>query len=228
MITISINGTKHKIPTSFNDITPRELHKLPDTKPKTLIAHFTDISQDIIEKMTADQIIQIQTLLNFIEDQPHNLQIKEEISVQSKEWIKLEMTKQALETKNEPFIAVEVSRRYFGDQVFDWPFSLIYGQTAQILHSLSLFLERYKELNDSDPYDDDQLEAGVKGLESFGVGAIRYALSKGDVTKYEQVENMSAEAVYFTLLYEKAQSEYSKRLKQIYDRQNGIGTRKGS
>jgi len=226
MITIKINGSDYKIPTSFEDVTPKQLHELPDTKPKTLISELTDISHELIEKMTSEQVVQLDTLLSFVHEQPNELLIKEEVSVGKKEWIHLEMTKQALETKNEPFIAVEVARRYFGEEVFDWSPALVYGQTAQILHSLSLFLERYKELNDSDPYDDDQLEAGVKGLESFGVGAIRYALAKGDVTKYEEVEKMSAEAVYFTLLYEKAQSEYSSRLKEIYDRQNGIGTRK--
>lgn len=93
---------------------------------------------------------------------------------------------------------------------------------------MSVFLERYKELTEDNEPDADQLEAGIKGLESFGVGAIRYSLAQGDVTKYEQVEQMSAESIYFTLLYEKAKNEYTERLKEIYDRQNGINTRKNS
>lgn len=227
MIVLKLNGKPFKVPTNFDDVNAKQLHGLTDLKPKTLIENLTEIPSNLVDLMTADQVIQVSDLLSFVESQPVMAQIKEEINVGSESWRKLELTKQVL-SKPEPYIAVEVSRLYFGDQVFEWSAELLYGQTAQILQSLSVFLERFKELNEQDEYDPDDLEAGIKGLESFGVGAIRYSLAKGDVTKYDAIEQMDAESIYFTLLYEKAKGEFLRRKEIIIKRQNGIGTRKNS
>lgn len=226
MVRIEIAGKQYKIPSNHQEITAGQLHSIKEDKPKEVIKALTNIPSQIVDKLKAEAILSIYEILSFIYEPPQTIQIKEEIGVGAEAWLKLELTKQALQGQNEPYFIVEVSRIYFGDEVFDWSLPLVYGQTSQIINSLSLFLERYKELTEDNEPDADQLEAGIKGLESFGVGAIRYSLAQGDVTKYEQVEQMSAESIYFTLLYEKAKNEYTERLKAIYDRQNGVNTRK--
>lgn len=224
MIATKINGKKYKIPTAFSDVTAKDLHQLKDVKPKTLLQVLAKIPESIIDLMSDEQVIALSDLMGFIHGYPQNMMLKEEVNVQKREWSKLELTKQAL-SHAEPHVVVHVCKLYFGEEVMKWPVNLLYGQTAQILDSLSLFLDRYKELSENDDYHPDDLEAGIKGLESFGAGAIRYSLAKGDVTKYEQIDNMSAESVYFTLLYEKAKGEYLKRKEMIIKRQqNAINT----
>lgn len=216
MISVKVGKKKYDIATCYEDINAKQLHSIENEKPKSIIKALTSID---VDKIDSKSIIALYQILNFVESEPIMKRYKKDINVASESWLKLELTKQALATQNRFFYVVEVSRIYFGDEVFDWSLHVIYAQTTQILHSFNLFLERYKELNERDEYDDDQLEAGVKGLETFGAGAIRYSLAKGDVTKYEAIENMSAEAVYFTLLYERAVSMYQEKYDQIKSRQ---------
>lgn len=228
MIRVEIAGKTYSIPSKATEVTAKQLHSIRSDKPKEVIKALTDVPDDILNRLQSEAILSLYDLLSFVYEPPHNPKLKQEINVGSEAWLKLELARQAMQINVEPYIIVEVSRIYFGDQVFDWPYNYLYGQTSQIIQSMSVFLERYKELTEDNEPDADQLEAGIKGLESFGVGAIRYSLAQGDVTKYEQVEQMSAESIYFTLLYEKAKNEYTERLKEIYDRQNGINTRKNS
>lgn len=225
MIRVEISGKEHKIPSKHIEITGRQLHSIKEDKPKAIIKALTDIPHEIVDQLSHQAVMQLYGILEFIYEMPNDAKIKEVIKVSSEAWLKIELAKQALETKNEPYIVAEVSRIYFGDEALDWDVSFLYGQTAQIIDSIGVFLERYRELYEDNEPDPDQLEAGIKGLESFGVGAIRYSLAQGDVTKYEQIEQMSAESIYFTLLYEKAKNEYTDRLKEIYERQNGINSR---
>lgn len=228
MIRVEISGREYKIPSKHSEITGRQLHSIREDKPKDIIKALTSIPHNIVDKLSNQAVMQIYGILEFIYEMPNDAMMKKEIKVSAEAWLKIELAKQALETKNEPYIIAEVSRIYFGDKALDWDIRFLYGQTAQIIYSIGVFLERYKELYEDNEPDDDQLEAGIKGLESFGVGAIRYSLAQGDVTKYEQIEQMSAESIYFTLLYEKAKNEYTDRLKEIYERQNGINSRKNS
>jgi len=228
MIKINIGRKKYKVCNEWKDLTPSILHTIKSIEPIELVKALTDIPEDVIEILSESSLMAIYQLVSFVEDSPKVLAPKKVINVASESWKKLESTKQALQTKSPPYIATQVAGIYFGDEVYKWSIPLVYGQTSQILESLFVFLERYKELNEGGEYDEDQLEAGVEGFETFGVGAIRYSLAKGDVTKYKDIEEQTAEDVYFTLLYEKAVNKYQKELKRIYDRQNGINSSKNS
>ena len=225
MIRVEISNREYKIPSKHSEITGRQLHSIKEDKPKAIIKALTDIKHDIVDKLSHQAVMQLYGILEFIYEVPDKACIKQDINVASEAWLKLELSKQVLASKNEPYIVAELSRIYFGDEALDWDVSFLYGQTAQIIYSIGVFLERYRELYEDNEPDPDQLEAGIKGLESFGVGAIRYSLAQGDVTKYEEIEQMSAESIYFTLLYEKAKNDYTERLKEIYERKNGINSR---
>jgi hypothetical protein len=228
MIRVEISGKEYKIPSKHSEVTGKQLHSIREDKPKAIIKALTSIPDEIVEQLSHQAVMQLYGIMEFIYEMPNDAKVKQVIKVSSEAWLKIELAKQALETKNEPYIVAELCRIYFGDQALDWDVNFLYGQTAQIIDSIGVFLERYRELYEDNEPDPDQLEAGIKGLESFGVGAIRYSLAQGDVTKYKQVEQMSAESIYFTLLYEKAKNEYTDRLKEIYERQNGINSRKSS
>ena len=228
MINVTILGNKYSVKNQWSDLTVKDLHGIKSIKPIDLVKSLSNIPSSLLQKLTESNLLALYQIVSFIEDTPIDIKVKNEVNVAGESWKKLELTRSALKNSAPPFVAVEVAGIYFGEEIFKWPIGLVYGQTYQILESLNVFLERYKELRDSDPYDEDQLEAGVKGLETFGVGAIRYSLANGDITKYAAIESMSAEDVYFTLLYEKGVNEYQKRLKQIYDRQNGFNSRKNS
>lgn len=228
MISVSIAGEKYSFKNQWSDLTVKELHTIKSVKPIDLIQILSNVPESILKQIPENSLVALYQIVSFVEDVPPNIDIKQHVNVANESWKKLELTREALKNSSPPFVAVEVAGIYFSEEIFKWPIGLVYGQTYQILDSLNVFLERYKELGNSEPYDEDQLEAGVQGLESFGVGAVRYSLAKGDVTKYEAIESMSAEDVYFTLLYEKGVNEYQRRLKDIYDRQNGISSRTNS
>ncbi len=226
MITIKINrNKKYNIASSWNDVDAHKLLKLKDNKPITYLDVLSDIPIEVIQNMNTKHILSLYQLCQFVDVPPHETNIEKEINVGENSWKQFENARDAIKTSSIPYMTAQLSGIYFGEEIYKWDMGKLYGQSLQIYQSIALFLERYKELNDSD-YNDDQLEAGVKGLETFGVGAVRYSLAKGDATKYKQIEELSAEQVYFTLLYEKALSEYQERLKKIYDRQNGISTSK--
>lgn len=182
------------------------------------------MTKEEVDSLSASQIVSLMPLLEFINDIPDKLDVKREVKVGSESWKKFEIARQKTKREKQYYIAFDICEVYFGDEIWSWSLSLIYGQCLQILDSMSVFLERYKDLNNDKGYSEDEIDAGVEELETFGVGAIRHGLANGDITKFEAIENMDAETVYFTLLYNKAVANYNERYKEVLDRQKNVNT----
>lgn len=228
MIKVFINDIEYKIKTSWSDVEPMDLYNLKSVKPKDQLFVLSDMPYELIEQFDNKALFPLVSLISFLDDFPEFEPIEREINIGKEAWRKLELLKQAHKSLSIPHISFEACRLYFGEDVLNWSVSKIYSQSNQILHSYSLFLERFKELNEDNPYDDDQLEAGVKAFETFGAFGILYSLAGGDPTKYKEINEMDAESIYFTLLFEKAKNDYNDKLKKIYERQNGITASKSS
>jgi hypothetical protein len=224
MINVKIAGNQYKIKNGWNDIEPIDLYNLRSNLPKDQLAVLSDIPIELIDNLPSDGLLSLYSLVSFIDDIPDQLTLEREIKIGKEAWKKLEILRQSIKTKSIHHISFEACRIYFGEDVLKWPINKILGQASQIINELEVFLERFKDLNEDNPYDDDQIEAGVKAFETFGAFGILYSLADGDVTKYDQINEMNAEMVYFTLLFEKAKNDYNTKLKKIYDRQNGIRT----
>lgn len=97
-------------------------------------------------------------------------------------------------------------------------FRQIMRQGATVLSSILDFLATFEALNKGVKPSDEEIEAGIEGLQEFGTLATLYSLSKGDVLKFEEVQNQPAETIYFVLLYEKSLNEYREKLHEIEKR----------
>jgi hypothetical protein len=201
------------------------LERITSKEPIPLVASMSNIPIELLEIMHTDSLLSLYELCSFVlDDFDGKARIKRTIDVGDESWAKLELLIQASSTNIIPYIAVQACGIYFGESVYKWRFEIVYGQTYQILSSLSVFLERFKDLRNSEPYNDDQLEAGIEGLESFGVAGVRYSLAKGNPKDYKAIEESKAEDIYMTLLYEKGVSIYKERLEKIYKRKNNVST----
>ncbi|GEM_PF-2610109 len=208
-----MQGELRQIASTWADVSVAKMHTSPNT-PREVIRHFSNITEDECKALTSDQVLALMAILEFLEDEPANIKIKEVVDVAGGSWGKCERTKIAITQRNPWSMSVEVCVIYFGNNALKWSVGQIYGQSKQIINSLSVFLERYKDLNDSKGYTENEINAGVKDLETFGVGAVRYSLANGDLTKYKAIEETDAETVYFTLMYSKAVAMYQERLNE--------------
>jgi len=102
-----------------------------------------------------------------------------------------------------------ISKKRFGE---------IMRQGATVLASILEFLSNFEALNEGSGPSGEEIEAGIEGLQSFGTLSTLYSLSKGDVLKFEEVQNQPAETIYFVLLYEKSLNGYRERLHEIHKR----------
>lgn len=220
--TITYKGEEftRQIKTSFDDVTNKDLHTIPSEKPRELIKHFSDLTAEEVKRLSANQVNTLVDLLDFIYEEPTLLPIEKEIDVAREAWSKIEQAKARLKDFKIYKHSFEIAEIYFGEEIWSWEMGKIYSQTAQIVNSINLFLNRYKDLYQDKGYTEEELEAGVEALESFGVGAIRHGLASGDITKFEQIEKTDAETVYFTLLYNKAVAMYQEELSKIKQRSN--------
>jgi hypothetical protein len=229
MIKIKIANKTYKVRNQWKDLTPSVLHSITSKVPFDVVRSMSDIPTDLLDQLDANSILSLYELCAFVlEDYTLPIKVVKQINVGEETFKKVELAKQAIQRGVNPYTAVSLCGVYFGEVVYKWRLSSIYGQTYQILNSLSVFLERYKELSEGNEYNDDELEAGVQGFETFGVGAVIIGLANGVPSEEKFIEESKAEWVYFKLLFAKAQSKYQKELKRIYDRQNGINTRNNS
>jgi len=214
MVNFKVQGESRQILSLWEDVSVAKLHTFPDA-PRDQIKHFSNLTDQEVKALNSDQVLAFMSILEFMEDEPKGAKVKKDINVAGESWGKIERAKMALQSRNKWSYCVELCVIYFGDKALTWSIGLIYGQSINILNSLSVFLERYKDLNDNKGYSEQEIDAGVKDLESFGVGAVRYSLASGDLTKYADIEDKDAETVYFHLLYSKAVAMYQERLSEI-------------
>jgi hypothetical protein len=229
MIKIKIANVTYKVKNEWKDLTPSILHSITSKAPIEVVRCMSNIPVDILDQLDANSILSLYELCAFVlEDYPLPLKVVKPINVGEETFKKVELAKQAIQSGVPPYYMVGLCGIYFGEKVYKWRLSDVYGQAYQILTSLSLFLERYKELSEKSEYTDDELEAGIQGFETFGVGAVVINLAKGVPSEEKFIEDSKAEWIYFKLLYDKGVSKYQKELKRIYDRQNGVNSRNNS
>lgn len=229
MIKVKIANKTYKVKNQWKDLTPSVLHSITSKIPIDVVRSMSNIPSEILDQLDANSILSLYQLCSFVlEDYTLPIKIVKPINVGEETFKKVELAKQSLQRGINPYTAVSLCGIYFGEKVYKWRLSAIYGQAYQILNSLSVFLERYKELSEGNEYTDDELEAGVQGFETFGVGAVVISLANGVPSEEKFIEESKAEWIYFKLLYNKGVAKYQKELKRIYDRQNGINSRNNS
>lgn len=80
------------------------------------------------------------------------------------------------------------------------------------------FFKRYENLNIDETTSEEE-DAGINIFDKYGFFNILYALTKGDVSKYNQFLELPADDIFMTLSYEKDKRKYEKKLREIYNQE---------
>jgi hypothetical protein len=79
---------------------------------------------------------------------------------------------------------------------------------------ISIFVERYKVLNESE-VSEDEVSAGVHKLNAFGPFATMDTLTNGDLEKHDRYWKLPAELIYKKLAYDKVVRRFQTDLQKI-------------
>jgi len=226
MVKVNVAHSKISIKTCYEDCTIADLDKLAtyEYQQRGLIECFTDLPYTDFEKLLPEYQQAILVLLEWVNDNEYvNLPDPEKnISVGDESFGKIEMAKQVIgEGKPHYYILPNLCHIYLSDEwVSKSDVLKVFAQGVQIFESITVFLERHKDLGESEPDTEDQIEAGIEALRSFGSFGLMYSLTEGKPWMYDTLLSCTAESVYMTLRYSKAKSMYEENLVKIDKRKN--------
>lgn len=222
------NGKRFRLSLSWARIRVSDIDGLfRSGDDRDVLRVLSNLDEETIGILSADQV---EALVRVV---PWDLQKHEDpINVGRLEWWKMEQAIEVIQKAPRPLYAIP--RLYWLYMSEDPPnnasedqlpavlskkrFGQIMRQGATVLSSILDFLATFEALNKGVKPSDEEIEAGIEGLQAFGTLATLYSLSKGDVLKFEEVQNQPAETIYFVLLYEKSLNEYREKLNEIEKR----------
>ena len=214
------------IKTSFKELTVQDLRSIKNHTPIEVIAALSDIPQAKILQIDTDEILALYELVSFVEDIEDALQyipsdIKlPDIDTVSDTFEKCELAKiKAQEIKQYYRLLPELVRIYLGEEHLKGSAIECLAKGAVILENLNSFLERFKDLGGDKP-NEDQHEAGIEALHSFGTYGIVESIAQRYHCKPYDVYQWSAEEVYMDMLYQQAKARYQENLMDIERRKN--------
>lgn len=218
--------------TSWNEVTYNDLTIIHDNKKlseyerlQANIASLCGSSLSTIQQINSQTILSLIPFLRFIDETDHILYepIGEEIksiNIALMPWGLLEEAKSIFTNYYKDNIVkahigiVEVYTRGTKIKGLDISNMSITKATPIVNYiegQLFSFLDKYKELSDFKPTQ-KQYEAGIDELKDFGFYATLYQLASGDRLKFDSFLNLSAEDIYFHLLYDLKHSKYLEKL----------------
>lgn len=214
------------IKTSFSELTVQDLRSIKNHSPLEVIAALSDIPPAKISELNTDQILALYTLVSFVEEIdealqyiPANIQLPE-IDTAAATFEKCELAKIKAQSIKEYYLLLpELVRIYLGEDHLTGPAIECLAKGAVILEDLSRFLERFKDLGGDQP-NEDQQEAGIEALHSFGTYGIVESIAQRYHCKPYHVYQWSAEEVYMDMLYQQAKGRYQENLREIDKRKN--------
>lgn len=218
--------------TAWNEVTYNDLALIHDNKKldeyerlQANVASLCGTNLSTIKKISSQTILALIPFLRFIDDTDHIVYepISEEIksiNIALMPWGLLEEAKGIFTSNYKSNIVkahigiVEVYTRGSKLKGLDITNMSITKATPIVNHiegQLFSFLDKYKELSDFKPTE-KQYEAGIDELKDFGFYATLYQLASGDRLKFDSYLNLSAEDIYFHLLYDYKYSKYLEKL----------------
>jgi hypothetical protein len=214
------------IKTSFKELTVQDLRKIKNHAPREVIAALSDIPQAKILQLDTDQILALYELVSFVEDIEDSLQyipanIKlPYIDTAAESFEKCELAKMKAQSIKQYYLLLpELIRIYLGEDHLKGSAIECLAKGAVILDNLNSFLERFKELGGDKP-NDDEMEAGIEALHSFGTYGIVEGIAQRYHCKPYDVYQWAAEEVYMDMLYQQAKNRYQENLRDIESRKN--------
>lgn len=208
MVTIKINGENYKVKTQWSEVDHELLIKAEGIREE--LAVLTDIPRETLNLATDLQLFPIYTLVSFI-DETDSYPEFQALDIEEAKYEELEFTKKQIstgKTYQRVFRAAKVYYPKEKDTV------RLLGLGVNIINQISLFLENYKEMVQSEP-DAEEVWAGVESLSDFGAWGTAYVLADKNILNLRAVMELPARRVYEALRYNYRESQYMKRLYEI-------------
>lgn len=214
------------IKTSFRSVTVEDLLKIKTGTPRDVLAALSSLTPEEVAALTTEEVLALYELVSYVDD-PAEIALAlppdyapPAIDVASASFEKAELAKLKISQIKTPLrLLPELVRIYLGADCLTGPAAVCLATGALILQDLTELFERFKDLAGEKPTE-DQEEAGIAALHTFGpYGIVESISAKYHVRPYD-VFKWTAEEVYLELTYQLAKSRYQENLRDIENRKN--------
>ena len=224
MVKVSLNNRSEiSIKTCYEDCTLSDLAKID----AGIVYALTDCQKEVYEKLIPEYQDSIIILLDFVYDTDNLILPSPEklIEVGDESFLKIERSKQIIgQGKDHYYTLPAICELYLGEdwiKANDRKVLKVFGQGIQIFESIKVFLDRHKDLQ-GEPETEDEQEAGVESIKSFGSFGLVYDMTDGKPWLFDTLLNCTAESVYMSMRYSSAKGRYEKNLLDIMRRRNVV------
>lgn len=225
MVTVKFGKNSNTIKTSWAEVRAEDLRRIGKESPRAVISALSDITPEELRTLDSDQILSLYELVSFIEDLD-DLQANigpgfdiPEVDVTAATYEKAEIARVYMQKNQKPYLLFpELVRIYFGEPTGPAVNCMALG--AVIYQDLNKLFERFKDLA-ADPPTEDQEEAGIAALHTFGTYGIVESMASRYGCKPYEVYQWAAEEVYMDLLYQQSKAKYQENLRNIERRKSG-------
>lgn len=214
------------IKNSFNHVTAEELRAIPKHTPREVIAALSGITRDEAYRLSSEVVLALYELYSFLDkvEEAANYVPADwqppSVDVAGETFEKIELAKKAMSAGYAPYrLLIELVVIYYGEDAIKGKAAPVLALGALILQDLNQFFERFKDLAGQPPSEDEE-EAGVEALHSFGPYGIAENLASKYGGKPYDIFGWSAEEVYLELTYQLAKSRYQENLRDIERRKS--------
>jgi hypothetical protein len=216
------------IKTSFEQVTAQELLAIESHSPIDILCSLSGFDREYLEDLGSDQIIQLYSLVSYIDNiEEAYLYLPStfepvSVDVGADTFERAEVAKNIINSnRTQPYKAsILIAETYLGSEVLTKPVPELLTIGAIIIQSLAELFERFKDLASGGDPTDEEIEAGIESLHSFGT----YGICENIASKYKckpfEVYQWEAEAVYLELTYQLAKNKYQENIREIERRKS--------
>lgn len=225
MVKLNVSQKGITIKTSWSEVTTEELHSIGKESPRAVILALSTLTASEVSSLHTDQVLALYELVSFVDDLddlalslPASADLPD-VDVAAASYELAEVARLRLQQHKKPYLLFPaLTAVYFKDRKFTAVETMATG--ALLYQDLAKLFDRFKDLA-SEPPNDDQLEAGVEALHTFGTYGIVESLASRYNCKPYDVYGWAAEEVFLDLLYQQTKARYQDNLRNIESRKNG-------
>jgi len=210
----------------YNDVSVEDLIGIKKHTPRQVIRALSGLTAEEVGALTTEEVLALYEIVSFIDELseiadalPPNYD-PPKVDVAGGTFGQAERAKaKALEGKAPYKLFLDLVEIYFGEGYLSGPAAPALALGAMIYQDLNELLNRFKDLSSEKPTDEEE-EAGVDALHTFGT----YGICESIAAKYHarpyDIYNWTAEEVYLELTYQLAKSRYQENLRSIEERKS--------
>jgi hypothetical protein len=227
MVKLNVSQKVVTIKTSWTEVTAADLLGIKRDNPRAVIEALSTLTGEEVRALDSGQVLALYELVSFIddlEDLAANVAPGVElpdVDIAGGTYERAEVGRLRLTDYKKPYLLFPaLVKVYYPDRLQDFTAVELMALGALIFAELTKLFERFKDLK-GEPPTEDQEEAGISALHTFGT----YAIVEGVASRYGckpyDVYQWAAEEVYIDLLYQQTKAAYQENLRNIERRKSG-------